>query len=225
MRDAAGNTIMDEVPSRVNGVLMRFAEGKELNALCEPQILALKDEMARLRAFRLWLGDCDGHMGNYRFLADGHLAPIDFGYAQLSDVLALRQMGNTNPKSQEELLTQALNFAGWLDTAAQKGARVTPVQMASYKWVDRIDATLNYDDMEKTVEAIQGLCSRNGGDDLKALLRQAHPPGAAPETIDEAFKVLTERAKVLDKVLQTRFQKFKRAGVAFGHSEILVFAA
>ena len=193
-----------------------------VKAEAKPKLQTLRDQAAQLNK---QLDEAKKPCWGYRFLADGHLAPIDFGYAQLRDVLTLRQMGGTDPQNQEELLMHALNFSDWVELMAKNTTSVTAKQRAAYKWVDRVDAMLNYDDMEGTVTAIKDLCTRNGGDDLKALLRQALPPGAAPETIDEAFKVLTERAKVLDKVLQTRFQKFKRAGVAFGHSEILVFAA
>jgi hypothetical protein len=146
------------------------------------------------------------------------LAPIDFGYAQLRKTLELRQLMGLNPRNQEELMLYALEFSKKLEWIAPEAARIghplPKTVLAAQKWIERIDAMLNYDAMEKTVEAIKSLCTRNGGNDLKALLRQALPPGAPADMIDEAFAVLTERAELLEKVLRTRFIKFKRAGDA-----------
>lgn len=229
LTDKDGKPITEATTERVNGILVRYAKGKELSELCEAHVLALKDEVARLRAFRLWFGDCDGHMGNFLFLDDAHLVPIDFGLAQLRSSLNFRQLdirGVLKAKigNQEELMMEMLKFSSWVGKAAEAGKRITDKQMAACKWVDRIDAMLNYDDMEATVNAIKELCNRNEGADLKALLRQALPEGAMPEMIDEAFQVLKERSDVLEKVLRTRFTKFKPTNVTQEKTESYAFA-
>ena len=55
-----------------DGILLRYIEGtKSMGALTEPEIYAMKEDLAKMRVFRLWLADTDPHMGNFLVAANG----------------------------------------------------------------------------------------------------------------------------------------------------------
>ncbi len=188
------------------GLLTRYIEGQPVWNLTEPVLVAIKDDYAKLRALRLWLGDTDGHLGNLRLGKDGRISPIDFGLSHLnSDIKHHRQITpeaalGREPTNQKDFLAACLKMPEYVRT--QFGHDPTAPK---YFWIERLDDMLSYDDMQGTVAAIKKLSSENDGQRLKDLLQKTLPAGE----VDEAFQVLRERANVLDTVLKERFPQYK----------------
>ncbi len=209
LKSSAGKRVKMKVPRVVNGqevieevegFLVRAVEGKELREMNEATILALKEDYAKQRVLRLWLGDSDGHLGNILLTAEGHLLPIDFDFASLKRDGVLRQAGRKND-SPKEFLEDVLGFPALI-----RERMPTHASAPLYTWLDRIDGMLNYDDMAGTVKAIKDLCGEKDGDALREMLRQAMPE----EKVKEAFEALTERAVLLEEVLQKKFPQFNK---------------
>jgi len=190
-----------------DGILVRYIEGtKSMGALTEPEIYAMKEDLAMMRVFRLWLADTDPHMGNFLVAANGEIFPIDFGFANLTRRLSFRQLPKDTFNSQKEMLENALAFRNLVDKHYPKDPSAV-----LYRWIDRIDGMLNYDDMEKTVEGIKSLCTQNNGKGLRDILERNLPP----EEVQEMLDVLVERAHLLEGVLKTRFTQFKRVSFLY----------
>ena len=193
------------------GFLVRAAEGVELLKFTEATLLALKEDYAKLRVFRLWLGDSDGHLGNFLLTAEGQLLPIDFDWASLKKDGFIGQFRRPNA-NQKEFLKDVLDVPNFIRKQAA-GHSSAPL----YTWLGRIDGMLSYDEMGKTVAAIKELCGKDGGGKLKDILRQALPK----EKVQEAFEALTERAGLLEEVLKERFPVFKKTAAL--HREFDLF--
>jgi hypothetical protein len=220
-----------QVFEEAEGFLVRAAEGVELLKFTEATLLALKEDYAKLRVFRLWLGDSDGHLGNFLLTAEGQLLPIDFDWASLKKDGFLGQFRRPNA-NQKEFLKDVLDVPTFI---REKAANNPSAPL--YTWLGRIDGMLSYDEMGRTVAAIKELCGKDGGGKLKDILRQALPEGK----VQEAFEALTERAGLLEEVLKERFPVFKKTaalrprfdpfrdspniGLTFDDSDCLVFAA
>jgi hypothetical protein len=191
-----------------DGIVYHFAEGTEVGKLTEPEILAMKDELAPLRAFRLWLCDTDGHMRNFMMSPNGHPFPIDFGYAHMRRELSHPQCNNcSHAGNQKEFMEDALNFKTMLEKAGYPG------DTSLYGWVERVDGMLSYDDMEKMVDKIKSVCEKKS--ELRAMLEKAFAPDAAPPgLIDEAVETLVARGEVLEEVLKKKFKKYKQTPAA-----------
>ncbi|MBM3334166.1 hypothetical protein FJY63_05850, partial [Candidatus Sumerlaeota bacterium] len=150
-------------PKEVQGVLVRRFKGVELGSLTEAEVMALKKELADIRAFRVFIGDTDGHYRNVLVMGEGKPAPIDFDYANIitkADSTGrarhyLRQLSRRCDDA-EQLMTDCMQMRSLAESA---GERPGPL----YAWVDRLDSMLSYDDMAPMVKKIKDLCSRNNG--------------------------------------------------------------
>ncbi len=230
-----GKPILEEV----EGFLVRAAEGKELMEMTEATILALKEDYAKQRVLRLWMGDTDGHLRNILITPEGRLLPIDFDFGSLKKDGKIRQ-AVMDTSSQKEFLENVLNFPAGVRQVNEQRIKLGLGEHGSaplYTWLDRLDGMLSYDEMAGTVKAIKDLCGERNGEALKEMLRQALPE----EKVQEAFEALTERAGLLEEVLKTKFTQFKktaalrfdfdrrRAAPTFeprvNESEFIVFAA
>jgi len=201
----------------VNAIVYRFAEGVEVGTLTEPQILALKDQLAALRAFRLWLCDTDGHMRNFKLSSIGDVTPLDFGWAHLRKERYLPQIDHPESvrgENQKQLMQDALKFNTLVQRAADRGLiEMDEGQRALYNWIDRIDGMLSYDDMAPMVDRIKALCANRA--ELEKAIRRGFGTGPAPDDfVKEAADVLVERGEVLDTVLKGRFKQYKKTAPA-----------
>jgi len=188
----------------------------KLSDATEPVAVALKEDYARQRVFRAWLGDSDGHLGNQLFAADGKLWQIDFGMSNLKSNKGLRQVGESLKFKTERDFLEAvvgvphgrtampavapeeqamLDYLGPRFFAGiEEGEKALP-----YQWMVRMDEMVHYKDMKKTVDSIVELTGPKAKQ-LKELLKQSGHPKP-----DKAFDVLKERADSLKAVLEKRF--------------------
>ncbi len=178
-----GKPIIEEV----EGFIVRAAEGKELMEMTGATILAHKEDYAKQRVMRLWMGDTDGHLGNILLTPEGRLLPIDFDWGSLKKDYNLGQFQRPS-HSPAEYLDDVLNIPA-LIRSRMPGHPSAPL----YTWLDRLDGMLSHDEMAGTVKAIKDLCAERNGETLKDMLRQALPE----EKVKEAFEALTERAGLL----------------------------
>lgn len=202
-----GKPIIEEV----EGFIVRAAEGKELMDMTEATILALKEDYAKQRVMRLWMGDTDGHLRNILLTPEGRLLPIDFDFGSLKKDGVIRQAG-LNTSSTKEFLENVQNFPAAVRQLNEQriGRGIEELGSAPlYTWLDRLDGMLSYDEMAGTVKAIKELCAEDNGDTLKEMLKKALPA----DKVQEAFEALTERAKLLEEVLEKKFPKFKKTAM------------
>lgn len=194
-----------------DGIVYNFVEGKEVGELTEPEILAIKKDLASLRAFRLWLCDTDGHMRNFKFTPSGEPIPIDFGFAHLRNKLDLPQLsGAVSPANQKQLMIEAMQFSKHMRQARNASlVNATTGQQALYSWIDRVDGMLSYDDMAPLVEKIEALCKDKAK--LEQVIKSAFGTGPPPAGfVNEAAGVLIERGEALESVLLRRFKQYKK---------------
>jgi hypothetical protein len=147
--------------------------------------LAVKRDYAQQRVFRAWIGDSDGHAGNMLIGNDGRLYLIDFDQAVLSGTTS-RQIVGTAGQSEAEMLEMTVSIWSYVGQ--------NPDQ-AMYRWVARFDQTITYADARDTVDAIKKLAA--DPDALRRLLTEA-----GYQDVEGAMKSLTERAGLLEKMLQ-----------------------
>ncbi len=205
MRRARDDELFIEVEEEMRGVLMRHVgkEAKELAGKTEAEILALQKELAEQRAFRIWLGDTDGHMANQLLGADERLWAIDFDMANLSNNTSLKQLGGSSYRNPDEFLDNAADLPRQFSVFNRSQGDPSP----HYEFMVRLDDMLQYNDMAPMLSKIQDLCADNGAK-LRPLLQQHLPD----DKIDDAVRVLTERANALDGVVRSRFPDRLRPG-------------
>ena len=152
--------------------------------------LAFRQEYAKQRLFRAWLGDGDGHLGNLIIGRDGRLYLIDFDQAVLSGTRS-RQFPDDTLPSEEGLMQTLLYTPAALTSDAE--------QLRKYRWMAKLDQQITYDDVQDTVAAIQDLANNNA-DELRRMLEDAGYPD-----VDGAVRSLTERANKLEEVFEPMF--------------------
>ncbi len=191
-----------EVEETLRGVLVRAIEGQELWKLTEAEVLALKGEYAKLRVFRAWLGDTDGHLRNLFLDAEGGLFGIDFGFTHLmADASKHRHYAGMTAKTPEQFLAEAIEMPRIVLQNTRQSANE---KHALYAWIGHMDEYLSYEEMAGTVKGIRELCDDRGGETLKEMLRESMK-GMPENRVDEAFKVLKDRADELEDVLRWKF--------------------
>jgi hypothetical protein len=197
------------------GILLPYVENSvPLAKLTEPEILALKGDLAKIRVFRLWIADTDGHWGNI-LVRNGEPVLIDCALANLRKELQFQQLGGVNwqefgikpPNNQKEFMEAALSFTKILETRIPK----EDLRLIKYKWMERIDGMLSYDDLYPTVKMIRELAADD--QKLNRIFDQASPALLTPEFRQEMIGVLKERAKDLDEVLKKKFKTYKDVSV------------
>ncbi len=209
-------------PAKVNvkGILTPYLPGSsKLAELSEPQILAMKEDLAKIYVFSAWIGNNDIHGGNILVTQNGKPCPIDFGLANLRRDLQLKhlphldfeQIGMKNPTNQKELMETVLKFSTIVERFKKAGGAVSDQQLAMYRWIDRIRAMMSFNDLEPAIVMIENLC-RDNGKLLRPILQQSSL--LTKEREDIIVKVLTERGtKDLREVLKKQFIHFKTSSV------------
>ncbi|MGD9851982.1 MAG: hypothetical protein AB7T38_11990 [Nitrospirales bacterium] len=191
--------------------------GADFGNLNDGEILSFLDEFAEQRAFRAWLGDPDGHVGNMMVSKDGQLLPFDFDRAHIGDEKAhTLYIGQYYPNEEELMRGSVLWSHGSvgeeiMDQAFEqqvgKSLRlVRDTDAKHYSAMARIEQMVGYKRLKKTVDKIQSLT--NDSRKLEKLLEQ----GGWPD-IDTAAKVLRERASKLEETLKPLFDKELIEGV------------
>jgi hypothetical protein len=151
VKDAAG---VETVIDNMEGVLFHYVPGKTLWDLGEGEVMAMKSELARQQAFRLWLVDAGGHWGNIRIGDDGYLWPIDFGMGHLTRQRVVKNRLGSSFAGPEELLENAASFPkdvfrAYKDNPNGSGG------VQKYGIMARLEEMLSCDDMKETIDAIQ----------------------------------------------------------------------
>lgn len=162
--------------------------------LPESTLVALKDDYARQRAFRAWIGDSDGHFGNQLVSQSGRLVQIDFDLATFTHFS--RHIAGAGGDAEGLLWT--------VSTIHQSYRSHGP-----YGWIARMDELTRFEDMRETVEQIVELAS------VERSLQAAGGKGpiwnivnnAGYKNVDEAVEVLLQRADKLEEVLTNVFDK------------------
>lgn len=186
-----GKPVMETITKDIDGdgILMHFIEGEELWKSRESVVQAMNDQLARIRVFRAWLGDADGHLRNLRLGADGRLWAMDFGMGNLRDNGAIRNIPGSAFNSPDEQLEYIYRFAE-LVCKRPDGRRL-------YGWVVRYDMTTQMSDVAPLIDSIEKLCAGKG-ERLRELLK-----GLIPESqIDETINVLQKRGNALKKATE-----------------------
>jgi len=207
------------------GILSRFIEGRRAVVdLTLPELMAVKNEYAALRVFRLWVGDPDGHLANYVIGPDGRLYAIDFGKAQISGSrqikLPLRGQSagwvaggenGTEAIYLQECMNTFREIGEGLEEVTRQGLREHSLT-APYTWGNQFDEFLGYAEMDKTVQKIKGLC------DHPTALQEVVTDGyrlagrnikdkEVIKAIKDTVDTLKARSKALKKVLENRYLK------------------
>lgn len=181
---------------RHEGVLIRWIdEAQELAQLTPGARTALKQQLAELRAFNVFMGNYDVHMGNYMVDRAGHVWGIDAGMAMLG-----------TPRNAADI---AGRIVPGLDTAGSEAVVWSRAWRDWYHFHDnpqvrdavtRLDDVLAYDDMANVSRNIRRLGDGRLLDDVEAVLGPQHP------WLDEVKSTLNERRVRLDELLQERWQ-------------------
>jgi hypothetical protein len=200
LRDAAGNAV-----PLTEGILNRFVDGQPVTQLSQAELLAFKKQLAELRAFRAWIGDPDGHFGNFLLSKEGFLHGIDFGNAQFNNTQVNKLVrGATGGVGERAYVNEVL---GHVKSAAERFP-----DHKSYGGANRFDEFLAFSDMDKFVKRIEDLCRNEG--ELRRLVAEGHGlvGSSAAGKIDEAVEVLKERALLLRRTLEFHFVPVPRPG-------------
>ncbi len=168
----------------------------------EHVLLALRSEYADQRAFRSFLADSDGHMGNIGLGPNGKLWVIDTDLANFGDDHFLRQL-QTKFQSEAELVEAAVVFSHAKapdnhvlneDTKKFLETRVKP--HPKYRWMGRADQMIQYDDMAGMVEKIKTMMASESRF-VSTLVKR----GISQERAQKIFQVLKQRSSILEQVL------------------------
>ena len=185
--------------------------GADFGDLNDGEILSFLDQFAEQRAFRAWLGDPDGHVGNMMISKDGKLLPFDFDRAHIgSEKAHTLYVGHYYPNEQELMRGSVLWSHGsigdealdqYFEQVMGSSLRfVRDTDAKHYSAMARIEQMVGYARLKKTVDKIQALA--NDGRKLEGLLEQ----GGWPD-VEAAAKVLRERANTLEDTLKPLFNK------------------
>ena len=178
-----------EVDEVFDGVLIRAVDGDPLWNLPESGVLAFREDLALQRAFRLWIGDTDGHMGNQIRGGGWRMWAIDFDMANLLSNDKLSQVsGDLSGLTLKELMKLAVDLPKRMRGHSQ------------YAYMARLDDMLQYQDMLPVLNRMRQLTANNG-QKLRLVLKQHLPD----DLIDDAVKTLTDRVRPLEDVLRERF--------------------
>jgi hypothetical protein len=188
-KDPATGEVLDQLVAGP-ALLSRDVVGLDfLNNFQEPVVVALKGEWAKQRALRAWLGDGDGHLANQLLGHDGNWHVIDFGMGNVGKKLSSRQAPRSGAvvSSTEEFVRWSLDYSKQIDHD-------------SYRWMNRLDQMVHFDEMKSVVDKIEGLCA-NDAAGLRAVLSQ----GLEGQALEDAIEVLVKRQRVLRQELLERF--------------------
>jgi len=105
---------LDPQGPEVEGVFIRYVEGKTLFDCSHAERIAMKKQIARDMVLRALVGDRDGHSLNYKLGPDGILRPLDRNFADFLDEEAFRalqgQSLSLDPARMEEQIAKIMRW-------------------------------------------------------------------------------------------------------------------
>ncbi len=146
-------------------VTRKLEPKKELIKLKEHQLYAFRKEYARLRAFRAWIGDYDGHMENLLKGPDDQLWAIDFDIANLEGTRI--EALNADFQTDAALIEASVRFPHGNMPPAKGDAKfrerhnklikssAESGKATQYVWQARMDRMIRYKDMADMVRDIK----------------------------------------------------------------------
>ncbi len=171
----------------------------------EHVLLALRADYAEQRALRAFLADSDGHLGNIGLGPNGKFWVIDTDLANFGSDHSLRQLGSAPFRNEGELIEAAVTFAHGelpanLHTAAtDAGAAHLTRAIKShplYRWINRIDQLVQFQDMAGLVGRIKTLVSAEA-----KVVERLVEDGVERARAQQIFQLLQQRSEVLQDIL------------------------
>jgi len=170
----------------IEGVAVRFVQGSDFIKASEAEFLFAKRDIARDKAFSVFIGDHDRHMGNYFRTPDGRVLSIDHGMADLAEAHAQ----GAAPAKFESLIKERMEF------------RTTAVGEV-HGQIGNLERDIVFQDMGDVVAKIENLTD----DQMNSVLRKVYGEGPAAESkIAAALSALKIRQRELRSTMQEHFR-------------------
>lgn len=181
---ASARTTMRVGAAEVPGTFIRYVDGTELKDCAVGQILAVKEQVARARVLRVFLGDYDLQSRNLRVAANGAVFDLDHGQADLlgsvPDGVSAEQM--------EEVLRRQMQWCANSNDSPQAVTRQI------YQLVGAVERQVDYAQVEGLITQIKAAVQDGS---LERALRPVH--GAQTGKLMEVLRV---RANLLEEVFR-----------------------
>ena len=171
----------------------------------EHVLLALRADYAEQRALRAFLADSDGHLNNIGIGPNGKFWVIDTDMANFGSDHSLKQLGSTPFRSEGELVEAAVTFAhGVMPANLRTNATMAGADHLAkaikphplYRWINRIDQMVRYEDMAALVGRIKKLVSSES-----TVVERLVAGGVDRSRAQQIFQLLQQRAEILEEVL------------------------
>lgn len=167
------------------GILVRYVKGTKLEDLPPEVAIAFKQQIARDKVIAALLGDHDRHLGNYIIAADGRVWSIDHGMAKFSGDLVETDLLATPEQFEAAMRNRVMHWR------ARQGTKALAVRT--------LDDCLTLEDMAPTIAKVEALCKD------EAKLRRLLSKHLSGDELENAMRVIPERAKVLRTVMRECF--------------------
>jgi len=178
------------------GVLIRWIDNaQELSQLTPGARTALKQQLAKLRALNVFMGNYDVHMGNYMVDRAGNVWGIDAGMSMLAtpripaDRAALIVPGIDTAGS--DAVVWSRTWRDWYHHHSNPTVR---------RDVSGLDDVLAFEDMQQVAQDIRRLGNQRIHDEVRSVM------GANHAHFDDVYSTLNERRRVIEDLLTERWK-------------------